>query len=333
MAELIETARSFVSAYPVINSDARFFNNLSMSYLGGLLNLGLIPFVSGATTVVGEAFSGRTTQTLWHDINRFDINILWVPPAVIRQMISDVEAIGREIYAGFGDTVKVVLTGMAPISAPVKSQFETLFRVQLLENYALSETGFISGERMENPPRTPKPGHVGQPFKGVDIRFVKTDDHASEIAVRSPHMFSGYIGHDGKLDTARDADGFLRAGDAGFLAEDGQLVLEGRLRDIVKRGDLIIHLDEIVDLAQSNSDIGSAAAIRTEHRVLGEGYELFILKKPEKMSSGNEAIATWIRKMLPQQKWPNEIRFVDSLPMTRSGKIRKSSLREESHSA
>lgn len=319
-------AKAFAAMHPFMSDDARFLNNLSMSYLGGLHNLCLIPLATGSSILVDEPYSGKSSFTLWHDVQRFEISVIWSPPPILSRLVNDVRLMGPKIHEEMHKHVRAFLIGMSPADFEDKVQFEETFKIPVLENYALSETGFISTETIEN--RRNRHAHsVGALLPGVETRLVPIADKegVNEIWVKTPYMFEGYL-TGGTATNSVESSGFLNTGDVGHIDEHGQLFLEGRVRDIVKRGDLLIYLREVEDIARSHDTVTDASAKLIKHKILGESYVLYCQLKPHQTNVKVETIRAWLHNLLPREKWPDELYLVDDLPRTSVGKIRKHAL-------
>lgn len=322
-------AIAFAGVHEFIDKDARFFNNLSMSYLGGLLNLGLIPLVRGSSVVIGAPFSGRSGTELWHDVHRFNINVLWTVPGVLRQLIHNVEMQGRDIYEGLHDGLRAVIVGMAPTSLDTKSRFEEIFDVPVLENYGLSETGFIASETIAQRKRD-VPHCVGRVLPDVGLRFepIEGQSGITEILVRTPYSFAGYIevGEGGMSEHL--PEDYFHTGDIGRLS-NGELYIDGRIRDVVKHGDQLIYLREIETLVEQNPHVQAASGVLIPHDLMGETYSLFVVLREGTGEQTMQQVRSWVHENLPRPKWPETIEAVSDFPTTMSGKIRKHVLLDE----
>ena len=314
---------AFAAVHEFIDSEARFFNNLSMSYLGGLLNLGLIPLVNGSSIVIGAPFSGRSVTELWHDVHRFDINILWTVPGVLRQLIHNVEMQGKDIYAGLHDGLRAVIVGMSPTNLDTKSRFEEYFGVPVLENYALSETGFIASETIGRRNRE-HPRCVGHLLPDVALRFepVEEKSGAAEILVKTPYPFIGYIEARDQGISHPSAQDYITTGDIGRLSGD-ELYIDGRIRDVVKHGDQLVYLREIETLVERNPNVQAACGVLIPHELMGESYVLYVVLRDGAGHQAIQHVRSWLHENLPRPKWPQSIEAVADFPTTASGKIRK----------
>lgn len=331
---LWSSGRAFMEFHEVPGRGLRFWNILPMSYLGGVFNLGLIPIAAEGSVVLGEAFSGRTFLRFWQEVERFDISALWLVPTIVRGLVQIAERTERARFTKAADIVKICFLGTAPIDLATKRKFEELFGLPLLENFALSETTFITSETSASLDRRVE-GSVGEVLPYVDLRFASmTDDDENEyteIEVTTPYMFLGYLDM-GVPGSMTPFEGYLRTGDIGELADDGKtLILKGRSRDIIKKGGYLIGLREIEVVAEQHKDVHEACAVAVPHDFYGEDYRLFV--RADATDDGSAAdlvdeLRVWMTDQLVQHKWPGDIHVVTELPKTASGKVRKHALLE-----
>ena len=320
---------AFLQYHKIDSTEIRFWNYLPMSYLGGLFNLGLIPLAAGGSIFIDEPFSGKTFLTFWSTVERFKINSLWLVPSILRGLLTLAERVGQPMPR---TCVVRCYLGTAPISLAEKQKFSQIFGIEPLENYGLSETTFISSER-NHALALRRQGGVGSVMPDVEVKVSEVDADGvvlSEILVRTPFMMLGYFDKCGHLELPVDEDGFLRTGDYGHIA-DGQLLITGRRRDIIKKGGILIPLREIELLAESIDDVSEAAAVRLDHPFYGESYELYICAK---YTPGDEKklisrCATQIHEQLARHKWPERIVLCVDFPRTASGKIQKHLLKDK----
>ena len=123
------------------------------------------------------------------------------------------------------ERMKAAVTGAAPISPEVLKFFARI-GLELIEGYGLTETsGIVSGTRIG----CGRPGYVGQPVPGLEIRIAED----GEIVVRSPGVFQGYYREPEKTREVLEPDGWLHTGDVGEMTEDGYLRIVDRKKDIL----------------------------------------------------------------------------------------------------
>jgi len=327
---LWSSAKAFSAHHGFLDAEARYLNILPMSYLGGLFNLGLIPLSTGGSTVVAEAFSGKTFLSFWQTVERFDINTLWLVPTIVRGLLGMADRTHRERFLPLKGRIRASFLGTAPISLQTKTRFEDVFGIALLENFALSETTFFTSETLDSRTKRQE-ASVGEilPYAAVEIRPLSqesAEDSApgGEIWVKTPCLFEGYLepGQPPRLPT--DERGFFPTGDIGTLSGK-TLVIQGRTRDIIKRGGMFVSLRELELATEEHPDVAEAAAVCVAHDFYGE--DSVICARPRPGASPNAAdVLTWLHGRLAKSKWPARVVFMDDFPRTRSGKIRKKDL-------
>ncbi|MEM9035779.1 MAG: class I adenylate-forming enzyme family protein [Actinomycetota bacterium] len=319
---LWSSAHAFLDHHGLGGSELRFWNYLPMSYLGGLFNLALIPLASGGSFVVDEPFSGRTFLGFWPKVERLDIDALWFVPTIVRGLIS----LGERRPVRPPEGVRVAFLGTAPSTRAEKLRFRELFGLELRENFGLSETTFLTTEDPSTRPER-EPHGVGRVLPAVELdlrppREADEPDGPLEVAVRTPFQMLGYLRSDGRLDPALDDDGFFRTGDLGHLV-DGELVLTGRVRDVVKKGGHLVLLSEPEDAAMTHPDVVEAIGVPVPHDFYGESYVLVVVGRDDLDPADVE---TWLRGRLARHKLPTDVLRVDELPRTASGKVRRGEL-------
>ena len=320
---------AFLRYHQIESTEIRFWNYLPMSYLGGLFNLGLIPLAAGGSIFIDEPFSGKTFLTFWPTVERFKVNSLWLVPSILRGLLTLAERVGQAMPP---TCVERCYLGTAPISMQEKQKFSQVFGIEPFENYGLSETTFISSERSHGLALR-REGGVGSVMPDIDVKLSEVDVDGmtlNEILVRTPFMMLGYLDKQGRLELPIDEDGFFRSGDYGRVA-DGQLLITGRRRDIIKKGGILIPLREIELVAEGIDGILEAAAVRLDHPFYGESYEIYIrANQPvadEKIFVDH--FSSQIHELLARHKWPERILICNDFPRTASGKVQKHLLNEK----
>ena len=147
-----------------------------------------------------------------------------------------------------------------------------------------------------------------------------------EILARGPSMFLGYADPD-QTAQALTPDGYFRTGDLGTLSADGAICITGRKKDLIIRGGENISAKEIEDVLLRHPAIADAAVVAMPHPRLGEGICAFLVgrgaDRPDRAAIG----AYVLGEGLASQKCPERIEWVEALPQTASGKVRKDVLR------
>ena len=308
------------------NSDFKIWNYLSHAYLGGLFNLCLIPFSIGGTIVIDDNFTGKNFLSFWQTIERCNINALWLVPSIVKGLVSIGERIKRKNKNVF-NRINIAFLGTAPIDKELKNQFLNIFNIRPLENFALSETTFISSEFKfgENDNISKSSGKI---LDYVDIKFKKIDSEIEgyKLLVKTPFLMEGYLTQDQTIALPKDKEGFLDTGDIGYLNNNNDLVITGREKEIIKKGGYLISLREIEIITEKYPGIIESAAVKVDHKFYGESYKLFIKFNQNLEKVNINQIRDFIYDNLAKYKWPEEIEFIEEFPKTISGKIIKKGL-------
>ena len=209
-----------------IGSQNRFYNILSMTYLGGYYNLLIIPYIAQGSVVISNAFSAETALRFWNPIITYEVNTLWLVPTIM-SILMEIDR-GQEGINYCRSKIKRVLCGTAPLSQKLKVDFENKYGVHVLENFALSETLFITSN-LPDDNRTDL--GVGTVLDGVELKIVNNKGEVlkagneGEIVVKTPHLMRGYYFADGDKHNEITESEWFPTGDIGFQSLDGYLFI------------------------------------------------------------------------------------------------------------
>ena len=324
--KLWNSGKAFCRYYSVLDKHPRFWNYLPMSYLGGLFNLAFIPLACGGSFVVSEPFSGKTMINFWSFVESNSIDSLWFVPSIIQGLLKISNLIGKGNSRGH--SIKTAFLGTAPIRIEQKEEFEELFGIRLYENFALSESTFLTAEN-EDDIRYREQSSVGKVLPYVDIRIKPIDgvDNIGGIWIKTPYLFNGYVDSSGKVEIELDENGFFNTKDLGSFNADDVLVLAGRERDIIKKGGMFVSLVEVENVVKQYQAVDDAVAVPIEDDFYGESFVLCVIfdEKVDRVRE-KEKLHAWLLDNLVKYKLPNKIHTFKEFPRTSSGKIRKKEL-------
>jgi len=254
---------------------------------------------------------------------------LWVGvPTMYWALLQHVRASGMD-PSGAAASLRLCASGGAPMPIEVLREFERVFGARVLEGYGLSETApVVAFNQLQRPS---KPGTVGLPVFGVEIRCVDEHDRPvatgerGEIVVRGPNVMKGYYENpDATAESKRG--GWFRTGDIGRIDADGYLAIVDRKKDMILRGGFNVYPREIEDVLLTHPAISLAAVVGVPDERLGEEIKAFVVLHPGQRLGVDELIA-WTREEMAAYKYPRQVEFRDSLPMTATGKVLKRALR------
>ena len=227
-------------------------------------------------------------------------------------------------------SLRVCASGGAPMPMEVLHEFERTFGARVLEGYGLSETGpVVAFNQLQRPSR---PGTVGLPIFGVEVRCVDEHDvpvpqgERGEVVIRGPNVMKGY--YDRPEATAEAMrGGWFRTGDIGQVDADGYLSIVDRKKDMILRGGFNVYPREIEEVLMTHPAVAMAAVIGVPDERLGEEVKAFIVLRPGASASEDELVA-WSREQMAAFKYPRHVEIRTALPVSATGKVLKRELRQ-----
>ena len=222
--------------------------------------------------------------------------------------------------------LRLCVSGGAAMPVEVLRQFEDAFGCIVLEGYGLSETSPVAS--FNHPDRERKPGSIGTPIRGVEMRVLDADGAAlpqgevGEIAIRGHNIMKGYWNKPEATTEAIDTDGWFRTGDIGRMDEDGYYYIVDRKKDLIIRGGYNVYPREIEEVLYEHPGVAEAAVIGMPHAELGEQVGAAVVRKPG-MSVTADELRAFVKAQVAAYKYPRRVWFVDALPKGPTGKILK----------
>src|SRR5207249_6568849 len=242
----------------------------------------------------------------------------------------------RVKHDGF-KSLRVCMSGGAPLPIEVQQRFETLSGGRLLEGYGLTEASPVT--HVNPPDGLSKIGSIGIPIPGTDARVVDVETvkralpigHTGELIIRGPQVMKGYWGK--PKETAQVLrKGWLYTGDIARMDEDGYFYIVDRKKDLIIAGGYNIYPREVEEVLFEHPDIKEAVVIGLLDAYRGETVKAFIVLKNGAALTSDDLVA-WCRQRLASYKVPRLIEFRDSLPKSGVGKYLRRQLRQESMQA
>lgn len=311
---------------------ARFLNLYPFDYLAATFNTCMIPWAVGGAVIYDRDYrsTGRSSQ-IWNDINRHKVTHLWLTPLMLRDLNGDLDTPLSGYARDAAKSLECVFVGMGAVTNVEKATFEQGYGVPVLENYALSETTFLTTETAATR-RRGGPGNCGKILPWVDLKASEGSpseimgDGVGELAAKTPFLARGTLSKNGDLEPLPlDPEGYFRTADSGRVTPDRDVTLKGRLRDIIKRDDGLIQLHEIEARAEEHELVSRAAAVIQRQDGEGDTFVLFINGAELSQEKAPE-VEAWLHNQIPRRMWPASVRCVDRMPVTATGKIKKHEL-------
>ncbi len=225
-------------------------------------------------------------------------------------------------------SLRIVVSGGAPLPTEVQAAFSRRFDVELLEGYGPTEASpVVSVNRLG----ANRPGSVGLPLPGVEVRVVDgggrdvATGEVGEILVRGPNVMQGYYREpEATAQTVRA--GWLHTGDLGRVDEDGHLYIVDRKKDLVIVGGMNVYPRQVEDVLEQHPAVAEAAVFGARCDVRGECVAACVALR-EGHEAAEAALLAYCRGRLAAFKAPRRVFVCDELPRSATGKVLKRELR------
>ena len=217
--------------------------------------------------------------------------------------------------------IRIAHVGGAAVPVEVGRDFERTFGCELFEGYGLTELSGVATTYTPGQPR--RPGSVGMPLGGTEIRIAGPDDRgAGEVQFRGPSVIPGYWRDQAATGEAIDADGWLSTGDVGYLDDEGYLFLVDRKKEMIIRGGYNVYPREVEEVLYAHPDVLEVAVVGVPDPTLGEEVAALVVLRPGSQLDA-ETLRTYAKERVAAYKYPRHVLVVDELPKGPTGKILK----------
>jgi long-chain acyl-CoA synthetase len=225
--------------------------------------------------------------------------------------------------------------GAAPLAPQVVAEIERRIPgVTVRQGYGLTETAALIAT---NPAGREKPGSVGVPIPGAEMRIVDEEGRSlpagevGEICCRSPAVMRGYWrSPEATADTLRD--GWLHTGDVGYLDEEGYLFIVDRKKDVIIRGGFNVYPRDVEDALLEHPAVAGAGVVGRPDERHGEEVVAFVSLAAAAVDAGavsGSELVEWARTRIGGYKYPREVHIIDAMPLTAVGKLDRKALRAQ----
>ena len=241
-------------------------------------------------------------------------------------MYSALLSVADQAPPGAMRTLRTCVSGGAALPVQVLADFEKAFGCTVLEGYGLSESSPAAAFNHPNRPR--KPGSIGTPIEGVEMRVVDLDGvevpqgEAGQIQIRGHNVMKGYWNLPEATKETITADGWLNTGDVGRVDEDGYFYIVDRTKDMIIRGGYNVYPREIEEVLYEHPAVAEAAVIGIPHDSLGEEVGAAVALKKGAAVTADE-LRDYVKARVAAYKYPRLVWLVDALPKGPTGKLLK----------
>ena len=232
-------------------------------------------------------------------------------------------------YDAIAKNLRYCISGGASLPVKVIEEFEQRFHVAIVEGYGMSEGSPAVTFNQLSVGR--KPGSVGTPIWGVEVKLVDTDGNEVPVGEKGELLYRGHnvmkVYYKKPAETEKALkNGWLYSGDIAVRDEDGFYFIVDRTKDMINRGGCKVYPREIEEVMIKHEAVSMVAVIGIPHEEFGEEVKAFVVLKEGRAIADTDLIK-WTKERVASYKYPRHIEFLTSLPMSATGKILKKELR------
>lgn len=295
------------------------------AWMGGLTNV-LLPGLCLGVPVVAWRVAPFDPERAVEVVGAAGVRNLFLPPTALKLM----RQAGIRALPG----LRSVASAGEALGEGLLEWGRDVLGTQINEFYGQTECNVVLGNSAGLLPV--RPGSAGRAIPGHEVAILtETGDVAApgvagEIAVRRPDpvMFLGYWRNPGRTEEKFRGD-WLLTGDEAAMDDDGYVFFRARADDVITSSGYRVGPGEIEECLAGHPDVAMAAAIGVPDPIRTEVIRAFVVPSPGARTDGlAEVLIGWVRTRLAPHLAPREVTFVESLPLTATGKIQRRALRE-----
>lgn len=265
-------------------------------------------------------------EAVLRQIDRYGVTSLFTIPT---QAVDLLDACDRGV--GTGRSLRVFMLAGAPVQPGlVRRLRETWPGCAPVTGYGTSETGFAVVTLPHYPLEQLQT--CGQPLPGMEVRVDRdpaSEDPNGELQLRGAYVSAGYYGDQKATSEAFAGDGWIRTGDIGHIDGDGNVVVTGRLKNVIIRSGLKIQAEEVEEVLLRHDAIAHAVLIGISDDQVGERSAACLVLRGGRSITLEELTGFLDRQGIAKFKWPEKLVIFDALPMNAIGKFDRIVMRRQ----
>lgn len=334
------THRVLAALYPYLicsmnlQDDEIVWGAADPGWMYGLLTAGIAPVSRGIPNILYE---GEFDAETWYEIlERYEVTSIATSPTAYRELMA-----AGDVHESYDLALRKGNSAGEPLNPEVIRWFDEVLGIDVYDHYGITECGMVAGNHHACDMDI-KLGSMGLPLPGFDVEVLNPDeqtkcepDEVGELFVKRGKgtYFNGYWNSPNKTaDTWISYAGseWFRTGDAATRDSDDYLWFVGRSDDVIISSGYRIGPFEVESTLVEHEAVMEAAVIGVPDEQRGEIVKAFVVS--DKQQTGDKLrgeLQEFVRNRLAKHAFPRQIEFIDELPKTASGKIRRIELREE----
>lgn len=302
-----------------------WLNSMPMFHIGGGIVSEIGTFSRHGTFVLMQQFDPALFLEL---IESEKVSRSLIVPTMILALLNHPDMKTRDV-----SSFNSILSGAAAVPAALVHRAKKEFGVEFAIMFGQTESNGPFIETLTTDPVELQSETIGRPIPHVEVKIVSLDTletvpvgTVGELWVRGFNTMQGYYGQPVATAAAVTEDGWLRSGDLCTMDENGYFRIAGRLKEMIIRGGMNLYPKEIEEVLFDHPKVGQVAILGLEDETWGEIVAAVILPKDKADAPTPDELFAYCRQNLSPQKTPERWFFVESYPMTATGKIQKNVL-------
>jgi len=330
------------------DSSDRVVHALPLHHIHGIVNAWLCAHVAGATVEFQRTFTPRGFWSRLRDETKPAVTVFMGVPTMyvmlLRTLHGNMPAEARAECIEAASKLRLTVSGSAACPLPILEEWRRVTGRSLLERYGMTEIGMALSNPYDESKH--KPGYVGIPLPGVQVKLSSIDDDVpeaqvddgefvegpGELLVKGDNLFSEYFDNPTATAESFDADGYFMTGDVAAKSADGFWRILGRASvDILKVGGYKVSALEIEARLLENPSIAEVAVLGIPDEAYGQRAVALVVHaldtetgEPVNLTEGD--VIKWARENLASKMHLRRVKFVDKMPRNAMGKINKKDL-------
>lgn len=307
-----------------------FWTPADWAWTGGLVDALLPAWYYGQPILAYEGGKFDPEKTC-HLLDKYQVRNGFVPPTALK-MLRQV----TELKSRYDINFRSIMSAGEAMGAELYHWGQEALGIKINEMWGQTEFNYIAGS--SSAIMEPRPGSMGKAYPGHHVGIIDErgnilpQGETGELAAHSddPVMFLGYWNNAGAT-AEKLVNGWWKTGDSGYIDEDGYIWFVGRNDDVINSAGHRIGPGEIEDVLMRHPAVLQAAVIGKPDALRGEIIKAFVITREG--NPGDTALEDdlklHVKKHMAAHEYPREIEFIDALPMTTTGKVRRIELREQ----
>ncbi len=302
---------------------------LPLHHVHGIVNVICCSLWAGACC---EFLPGSfSTEAVFSIFLKQKVNVFMAVPTIYYKLIAHWEKLNegeQQMISAQLRKFRLMVSGSAALPVSVMEKWKSISNHWLLERYGMTEIGMAISNPYEG---LRKPGHIGFPLPGVEVRLCDEQDivvginEPGEIQVKGANVFSEYWKRKEATEKAFTPDGWFRTGDVAEVVNGYYKILGRNSVDIIKSGGYKISALEIEEVLRTHPQIKDCSVVGVENEEWGEVVAAAVVSDDQLIV---DELAQWISERIPRYKAPRLFHQVMELPRNAMGKVVKGELKK-----